>query len=526
MERSPRGNDQMRPLDIARLDKKIDVYVENMIEEIFKGREGFATITDTDKDVAREVLRQVARFEIYHRMVVTRNPDQAIIGRLDGHARTTKLKILANREKNNAPFLQKLKGYTLAFARSIKVPKDLDARGIGVYAGLYARKLLRKVSFETYFRDLDSDDYLTNQMAEAIRHVLSNGGSVSESFDTNCGEFGHMKRDVSWLREWLQATEQFRMSGRNSLETPRRFFDFQGAYEAKTDRVLDFIAYGKLLGRARFSSDISGINKEISQILYDAVTPFEDISTEEFRDRLQKKLLECTEIIRVRTGRNEFDYEDCRRGVEKIYKAMRRKLKVKTITGFATVGEERAYKKMKALDEEMGVGIHVGPSTVDTISADNKIAIATGIVAGAAMIYYLFQVPGQAPIPAGATFGTIGGAALLAELSVGIKSLRSKFSKVKASGYFRKLPYEQQRSIDNMVTDNLIDVNAVGHEDLEVRRMVDRIIEDVLRRSREERSQENREGQSPESTEEQAPERRPVNLQAVRRNSGRGVKRE
>ncbi len=57
------------------LDYRIRDYAKDVLDATFEGFDGDIRITKDDKEIARNILETIAKFEIYHRAIIQRNPD-------------------------------------------------------------------------------------------------------------------------------------------------------------------------------------------------------------------------------------------------------------------------------------------------------------------------------------------------------------------------------------------------------------------------------------------------------------------
>ncbi len=61
------------------LDYRIKDYAKDVLEATFEGLDGNIRITKDDKEAAMEILETIAKFEIYHKAIIQRNPDTTYV---------------------------------------------------------------------------------------------------------------------------------------------------------------------------------------------------------------------------------------------------------------------------------------------------------------------------------------------------------------------------------------------------------------------------------------------------------------
>ncbi len=476
---------------IQAIDQTIDNYVEQAVDILFQNYNmrnlvlrsndeltnysvsDLERIQHEEKDAARRVLKVIASIEKYHQETIGRNDNQLRIAQYGDIGKTTKLQLMSQTAHTKPSMDRIIRGIKHAFSKAVCTSKNF---GVDVFAKSYARKCARKLSINTYLRDINDDEFLSKKVVRTMRKVLESGGSIRESFNENSPVFqalagyedpygrGHIPGYIDEMRQSLINSEIVRETNkvrqpngwvyptRLLLDNPRRFFEFQSRYDYISDKILDFESMAMPLATAKANIDRSDIGNFIVQRLKGFISPYYE-SEESYIKNLQKMLFDITKEIRVDFGHNEYSFEDIRGMVERTYRAMRTRAVITENMGINKGDEHLKAAKLKRYDQSTKVSVHKSTFTSDRVEKANEVITkAAGAALLGTTIYYLFQVPDPSHWT---TYGVIAAATGAAYASVAVKKIKEKFTVTKGSSYFKQLTEEEQYAINSMVADRL-----------------------------------------------------------------------
>lgn len=199
------------------VDCMIQEYVDEYINEIFKGYEERLKVSTKDMDVAKEVLTTIATIKVYNKLnSIETKPENA------SDSLSSRIQYFIKYSLNKAKVKHRVvKGYKKDYSGLVLKSRGYPLTDPKIFAKECDDRMLNRLSINTFFE-------IGNVIHEAVcdlRTVLDHNGSISENYDLESPFYLYLQKQAEFQREEFRIIS--REKGINNLKSlPREKIDF------------------------------------------------------------------------------------------------------------------------------------------------------------------------------------------------------------------------------------------------------------------------------------------------------------